>query len=153
MLGVASADQSKTSSRAGEIVMTRSKMNHEIDEAAPAMTAEDRAVYYLDKNHRDHAAEIAMKVLYRLALIWKIERDCRLIRDPDDPRLAFHISDQYVHRVHDMAAALPPPSQSEALAEHHVMTMLAEFEPDRAWLTSNKIYNAVASPPFSFIRY
>ena len=133
--------------------MTRSKTDRETDEAARAMTAEDRSVDYLDRSHRDHAAEIAMRVMYRLALIWKIERDCRLIRDPDDPRLVFHISDQYVHRVHNMAAALPPPSQSDALAEYHVMTLLAEFGPDRAWLTSNKIYNAVASPPYSFIRY
>lgn len=126
--------------------MTRSKIDREMNEAASAMTAEDRAVDYLDRNHRDHAAEIAMRVMYRLALKWKIERDCRLVRDPDDPKLVFHISDQYVYRVHNMAAALPAPSQSDALAEYYVMTLLAEFEPDRAWLTSHKVYNAMAWP-------
>lgn len=132
--------------------MTRSKIDRERDEARRAMTAEDRAVNYLDQNHRDHAAEIAMRVMYRLALIWKIERDCRLIRDPDDPKLTFHISDRWVHDVHNMAAALPLPSQSEALAEHHVITLLAGFEPDRAWLTAHKIYNCLASPPYPIIR-
>jgi hypothetical protein len=128
--------------------MTRSKMKHE---AERAMTAEDRAAEYIYQNHRNHVAEIAMRVMYRLALIWKIERDCRLMRDRDDPRLVFHISDEYVHRVHNMAAALPPPSQSDVLAEHYVTTLLAEFEPDRAWWTSHKIYNDVASPPYPFI--
>ena len=133
--------------------MTRSKIVRELDEAARAMTAEDRAINYLDQNHRDHSAEIAMRVMYRLAPIWKIESDCRFIRDPDDPRLVFSISDQYVHRVHNMAAALPPPSQSDALAEHYVLTLLAEFEPDRGWVTSNKIYNCLARAPHSPIRY
>jgi hypothetical protein len=128
-------------------------MKREMDERARAMTAEDRAVDYLDQNHRDHAAEIAMRVMYRLALIWKIERDCRLIRDPNDPRLAFQISDEHVYRVHNMALALPPPSQTDALAQHYVMTLLTDFTPDRAWWTSIKIYNGVASPPYPFISH
>jgi hypothetical protein len=132
--------------------MTRSKLDREMDEAARAMTAEDRAVDYLGQNHRDHAAEIAMRTMYELALIWKTERDHRLIRDRNDPRLAFQISDQHVYRVHGMVAALPPPSQLDAVAKHYLTTLLAAFEPDRAWLTSIKIYNAFASPRYPFIR-
>ena len=126
--------------------MTRSKTRREMSESERAMTAEDHAVNYLDRNHHDHAAEIAMRTMYELALIWKIERDYRLFCDPDDPRLAFHISDQHVYRVHGMVAALPPPSQLDAVAKHYVTTLLAEFGPDRAWLTSIKIYNAFALP-------
>ena len=85
-----------------------------------------------------------MRVMYRLALIWKIERDCGLIRDPDDPKLVFHITDDYVHRVRNKIAELPPPLQSDAGAEQYVMTLLAEFEPDRAWLTSHKVYRDLA---------
>jgi hypothetical protein len=107
MLGVASAGQSKGRSRAGRIIMTRSKMKREMDEAERAMTAEDHAVRYLDQNHRDHAAEIAMRTMYELAMIWKIERDYRLFRDRNDPRLAFQISDAHVYRVHNMVAELP----------------------------------------------
>ena len=88
-----------------------------MSESERAMTAEDHAVNYLDRNHHDHAAEIAMRTMYELALIWKIERDYRLFCDPDDPRLAFHISDQHVYRVHGMVAALPPPSQLDAVAK------------------------------------
>jgi len=124
--------------------MTRSKMNREMDEAERAMIAMDRVLEYLWKKDRDWTAQIAMRVMYRLALIWKIERDYRLIRDPNDPRLAVQISDRHVFRVHDMVAALPPPSQSDVLAEYDVMTLLAEFEPDRAWLTSTQIYNEMA---------
>jgi hypothetical protein len=124
--------------------MTRAKMKSERDERVRAAIAEDRAYGYLYRNHRDHAAAIAMRVLYRLALIWKTERDCRLIRDPDDPRLVFNISDKYVYRVHNEAATLPPASQSDALAEQYVITLLSEFEPDRAWLTSHSVYNALA---------
>jgi hypothetical protein len=87
--------------------MTRSKMKREMDEAERAMTAEDHAVRYLDQNHRDHAAEIAMRTMYELAMIWKIERDYRLFRDRNDPRLAFQISDAHVYRVHNMVAELP----------------------------------------------
>ncbi|MEH2565033.1 hypothetical protein [Bradyrhizobium sp. AZCC 2289] len=131
--------------------MTQSKMKREIDEAERAMIATDRAGEYLYQNHRDHAAEIAMRVMYRLALIWKIERDCRLIRDRDDPRLAFHITNEYVHRVHNKVAELPSPSQSDAIAEYHVMALLAEFEPDRAWLTAHNIYHtSVRFPPHRF---
>jgi hypothetical protein len=150
VFGITTANQSKAISPAGETVMTRSK-HREMSEAERAMIATDRAGEYLYQNHRDHAAEIAMRVVYRLALIWKIERDCRLIRDRDDPRLAFHITDEYVHRVHNKVAELPPPSQSDALAEHYVMTLLAEFEPDRAWLTSHNIYHTSAwFPPYKF---
>jgi hypothetical protein len=127
--------------------MTRSKMKSEMDEAERAMTATDRAVKYLGQNHRDYAAEIAMRVLYRLALIWNIESKCRRIRDPNDPRLVFNISDEYVRRVHNEAAALPAASQSDALAEHYVMTLLFEFEPDRAWLTAHNITKTWRSLP------
>ena len=124
--------------------MIRSKRVREMSAAERAMIAKDRAIEYLWQKDRNCAAQIAMRVMYRLALIWKTERDCRRIRDPDDPRLVFHISDEYVHRVHNMAAALPPPSQSDVLGEYDVMTLLSEFEPDRAWLTSNGIYNEMA---------
>jgi hypothetical protein len=122
--------------------MTRFKMKGEVDESARAATAEDSAVNFLGQHH--HAAEIAMRVLYRLALIWKIERDCRLIRDPDDPRLAFQIRDEDVYEVHNKIAELPAASQSDAIAEHYVITLLAEFTPDRAWLTAHNVYNSLA---------
>jgi hypothetical protein len=125
-----------------------------MDETDRAKIAEERVLEYLWKKDRDWTAQIAMRVMYRLALIWKIERDYRLIRDPNDPRLAFQISDQHVYCVHNMVAALPPPSQSDALAEYDVMTLLAELEPDRAWLTSTQIYNEMAgraSSQYAFV--
>jgi hypothetical protein len=132
--------------------MTRSKIDRELAEGLRAMTAEDRGVDYLDRNHRDHAAAIAMRVLYILAIRWKTERDCRLIRDPNDPQLVFNISDQYVRRVHEAIAELPPPSQSDVMAEHYVTTLLSEFKPDRARLIAHKIYHWLAWPPYPVIR-
>jgi hypothetical protein len=131
--------------------MTRSKIKREMREGERAMRALDHAVDYLDRSHHDHAAAIAMRTMYELALIWKIERDYRLVRDRDDPRLAFHISDRHVSRVHGMVAALTPPSELDAVAKHYVITLLAEFGPDRAWSISRNIYNAVASLPYPFI--
>ncbi len=119
--------------------MTRSKIKCEMDETARAMTATDRAAEYLHQNHRAHAAEIAMRVMYRLALIWKVEQEDRLIRK--DPREVFTMSNEYVRRVHNGVAELAPPSQADAMAEHHVMALLAEFEPDRAWLIAHNIYH------------
>jgi hypothetical protein len=132
--------------------MTRSKLKRDRDEAERAMIATDRAVKYLDENHGDHAAEIAMRVLYRLALIWQIESKCRRIQDPHDPRLVFNICDEDVRRVHNEAAALPAASQSDALAEHHVMTLLSEFGPDRAWWTAHNIAKRSGSLPTPLIR-
>lgn len=130
--------------------MTRSgKLNREIDEAERAMIATDRAGDYLYQNHRGHAAEIAMRVLYRMALVWKVEQDDRFIRK--DPRKVFTMSNEYVRRVHKKIAELPLPSQSDALAEHHIMTLLAEFDPDRAWLISHNLYHgSVWQPPHRF---
>lgn len=129
--------------------MTRSKMHREMSDAERGMSATDRAGDYLYQNHRAHAAEIAMRVLYRLALIWKVEQHERFIRK--DPREVFTMSNEYVRRVHERIAELPPPSQSDALAEHYLMTLLAEFEPDRAWLTSHNIYHTSAwFPPYKF---
>ena len=124
--------------------MTRSKMKSEMDERTRAMTAEDHALEYLYKHHRDHAAEIAMRVLYRLALMWKVEQEDRFIRK--DLREVFEISHEYVRRVYNKIAELPPPSRSDAMAGDHVMTLLAEFEPDRAWLISHKVYRDLAWP-------
>jgi hypothetical protein len=146
MFGVAAANQIKNSSRAGAIVMTRSRRDGEMDQSLRAMTAEDQAVEYLHHNHRSHAAEIAMRVMYRFATRWKIERDYRLNCYPNDPRLTFHISDEHVHELHQLAAVLPIPSQSDSLAEHYLMTLLAQFEPDRAWWTSRKVYNGAVWP-------
>jgi hypothetical protein len=130
--------------------MTRSrKLNREMDEAERAMIATDRAGEYLYQNHRDHAAEIAMRVLYRLALIWKVEQNDRFIRK--DLREVFTMSNEYVRRVHEKVAELPLPSQSDAIAEHYVMTLLAEFGPDRAWLISHNLYHGSAwYPPHRF---
>jgi hypothetical protein len=131
--------------------MTRSTMKRETDETGRALTAEDQAVNYLDQNYRGRAAEIAMRTMYELALIWKIERDYRLYRDRNDPRLAFQISDAHVYRVHNMVAKLPPPSQSDVLAKYYMTALLAQFPPDRAWWTSTKIFNAFASPRYPFM--
>jgi hypothetical protein len=128
-------------------------MKHEMDEPIRAAITEDRIHEYLHKNHRNDAAAIAMRAMYRLALIWKVEKECRLIRDRDDPRLVFNMSNLYVQRVHSEATLLPPASQSEALAEHYITTMLSEFEPDRAWLTAHKIYNSLALPRYPIISH
>src|ERR1700733_719439 len=130
VLGITAANQSKAVSRAGDFVMTRSKVHRKMSDAERAMMTTDRAGEYLYQNHRDHAAEIAMRVLYRLALIWKVEQHDRFIRK--DPREVFTIRDEYVSRVHEKIAELSLPSQSDAMAEHHVMSLLSEFEPDRA---------------------
>jgi hypothetical protein len=121
--------------------MTRSRFKREMPEAERGAIALDSIYAYLRNNHPEHAAQIALRMTYRLALIWKCERDHRLATNPNDPRLTFHINDQYVHRLHSVASALPPPSQPEVLAERHAMSLLVEFDPDRAWLTSHKLYN------------
>jgi hypothetical protein len=129
--------------------MTSSKIKREMDEAERGMIATDRAGEYLYQNHRNHAAEIAMRVMYRLALIWKVEQEDRFIRK--DPREVFTMSNEYARTVHKKVAELPPTSLSDAMAEHHVMTLLAEFEPNRAWLTSHNIYHtSVWFPPHRF---
>jgi hypothetical protein len=120
--------------------MTRSKMKRETPEAERGSIARDKIYAYLRKEQPEHAAHIALRMTYRLALIWKIERDERLATNPDDPRLNFHINDQYVHRLHNAASSLPEPSQPEVLAEHHALSLLAEFDPDRAWLTAHNVY-------------
>ena len=121
--------------------MTRSKMKREMLEAERGAIARDTIYEYLLDNHPEQAAQIALRMTYRLAVIWKIERDHRLATNPNDPRLAFHINDQYVHRLHNVASVLPPPSQPEVLAERYAVSLLAEFDPDRAWLTSHVLYN------------
>jgi hypothetical protein len=138
MPGVATGNQSKACSRAGDIVMTRSK--RETEESKRGAIAQDRAYGYLHENHHDNAPEIAMRVMYRLALTWSVEQDIR--RRRKDPTKVFVVSDDYVRRVHNMVAELRPASQSDALAEHYVLTLLAEFNPDR---------NDVTRPPYPFI--
>jgi hypothetical protein len=152
MFGIAAGHQGKVWSLAREAVMTRSN-KYEIEEPIRAAIAEDRIHAYLHKNHRNNDAAIAMRAMHRLALIWKIEKECRLIRNPDDPTLVFNMSNKYVHRVHSHAALLPPASQSDALAEHYITTVLFEFEPSRAWLTAHNIYNALALPRYPLISH
>jgi hypothetical protein len=121
--------------------VTRSRLKRETPEAERGDIALDAMYAHLRKNHAEHAAQIALRMTYRLAMAWKGVRDLGLATSPDDPRLTFHITDQYVQQLHIVASALPPPSQSEVLAERHAMSLLVEFDPDRAWLTSHKLYN------------
>jgi len=126
--------------------MTQSKkLKPAIDEAERAMIATDRAGDYLYQNHRDHAAEIAMRALHRMALLWKAEQHDRFVRK--DPREVFTMSNDYVRRLHERTVELPLPSQSDAMAEHFIITLLADFDADRAWLISHNIYHRSAWPP------
>jgi hypothetical protein len=124
--------------------MTRSRFNREMPEAERSAIALDSIYEYLRKNHPEHAAQIALRMTYRLAVIWKGERDLRLAANPNDPRRVFNMSDQYLHSVRNLAAALPPPTQSEVLAERYATLRLAEFKPDCAWLTSRNLHRQLA---------
>ena len=54
--------------------MTRSKMKREMLEAERGAIARDAIYAYLRNNHLEHAAQIALRMTYRLAVIWKDER-------------------------------------------------------------------------------
>src|SRR5437016_14600880 len=117
--------------------MTRLTEKSEMDEVIRRADAEDRALRYLNRFSHQVAAEIAMRAMCTLAFRWKAQQDEMIRRQ--DPRKMICISDTEMQSVRRLLATVPQGTPSEVVAEQHIIGLLAEFQPDRAWWSSHHL--------------
>jgi hypothetical protein len=117
--------------------MKRSRKSHEMDKRWALLDAEDRAVVYLDKFPPQVALATAVTVEWLKAMKWWIEQSEMIRRN--DPREVFRITDDKFREVKAAFFAIPPGVKSDAVAQQHVIDLLANFPPDQAWLIARKV--------------
>ena len=122
--------------------MTGTIEKRKMDEVVRRADAEDRALRYLGKFSNQIAAEIAMRAMCTLAIRWKAQQDEMIRRQ--DPRKMICISDTEMQSVRRLLATVPQGTPSEVVAEQHIIGLLAEFQPDRAWWSSHHIARSAA---------
>ncbi len=123
--------------------MKRSRQSSKLDKYLACCEAEDRAVAYLGIFPAQIAHAIALRVERVFAMRWNEEQSGMIRRD--DHREVVSITHDELQELETALAAIPPGLGSDAAAERHIIDLLADFPPDRAWWIVNKIvkYEAV----------
>jgi hypothetical protein len=68
---------------------------------------------------------------------WWIEQSEMIRRN--DPREVFCITDHKFREAKAAFFAIPPGIKSDAVAQQHIIDLLADFPPDQAWLIARKV--------------
>jgi hypothetical protein len=117
--------------------MRHSKQSRQMDEVFARLEAEDRAVVYLGKFPPQVALATALSVELSLATSWEEEQNERIRQR--DPRDAVQIMPSDMQQLNAALDKIPPNIRSDAVAEQHVIDLLADFPPDRAWWIAHKV--------------
>jgi hypothetical protein len=102
-----------------------------------SLRAEDEAVAYLHKFDPAVAFATACSVELTLAIKWEAEQE--EMRRRCDPRKVMEISDTRVSELHFALASLPQDIHPDAVAERHLLHILKDLPPDRAWWVSHLV--------------
>jgi hypothetical protein len=100
-----------------------------------AMRAEDNAVAYLHKFDPAVALATACSVEQTLAVKWEAEQV--EMRWRGDPRKVMCLTDRQRNELDSAIARVPAEAYPDATAEHHLLQILKDLPPDRAWWVSH----------------
>jgi hypothetical protein len=100
-----------------------------------AMRAEDEAVAFLHRFDPAVAFATACSVEQTLGIKWEAEQE--EMRRRKDPRKVMGISSTRVRELDVALASLPQGVQPDAAAERHLLQILKDLPPDRAWWVSH----------------
>ena len=100
-----------------------------------AIRAEDEAVEYLHKLDPAVALATACSVEQTLAIKWETKQE--EMRRRRDPRKVMCLTDRRWSELYSALARVPPGVHSDAAAEHHLLHILKDLPPDRAWWVSH----------------
>jgi hypothetical protein len=106
-----------------------------MDEVFARLEAEDRAVVYLGKFPPQVALATALSVELSLATSWEEEQNKRFLQ----PREVVPIMPSDMQQLNAALDKIPPNIHSDAVAEQHVINLLADFSPDWAWWIAHKV--------------
>jgi hypothetical protein len=102
-----------------------------------SLRAEDEAVAYLRMFEPAFALAIACSVERTLANKWETEQE--EMRRRRDPRKVMEISDTRLSELHFALARLPQGVHPDPAAERHLLKILKDLPPDRAWWVSHLV--------------
>ena len=102
-----------------------------------SLRAEDDAVAYLHEFDPAAAFATACSVEQALAIDWEAEQE--KMRRRRDPRKVMEISSTRVRELNVALARLPQGVHSDPAAERHLLQILKDLPPDRAWWVSHKV--------------
>jgi hypothetical protein len=117
--------------------MSHSRKSRQMDEVFARLEAEDRAVVYLGKFPPQVALATALSVESSLATRWEEEQNERIRQR--DPRDVVQIMPSDMQQLNHALDKIPPNIRSDAAAEQHVIDLLVDFPPDRAWWIAHKV--------------
>ena len=100
-----------------------------------SLRAEDAAVAYLHEFDPAVAFATACSVEQALAIDWEAEQE--KMRRRRDPRKVMEISSTRVRELNVALARLPQGVYPDAAAERHLLHILKDLPPDRAWWVSH----------------
>ena len=102
-----------------------------------SLRAEDEAVAHLHSFDPAVAFATACSVEQALAIDWEAEQE--EMRRRRDPRKVMEISSTRVRELNVALARLPQGVHPDAAAERHLLQILKDLPPDRAWWVSHKV--------------
>ena len=102
-----------------------------------SMRAEDDAVEYLHKLDRAVAFATACSVEQTLAIKWEAEQE--EMRRRGDPRRVMCISRTRVRELDVALASLPHGVHPDPAAECHLLQIVKDLPPDRAWWVAHSV--------------
>ena len=109
-----------------------------------SMRAEDDAVEFLHKLDPAVALATARSVERKLAIKWETKQE--EMRRRRDPRKVMCISRTRVRELDFALASLPQGVQPNPAAERHLLQMLKDLPPDRAWWVAHLVVRYQAGP-------
>jgi hypothetical protein len=101
------------------------------------MRAEDAAVAYLHKFDPAVALATACSVEQTLAIKWEAEQE--EMRRRGDPRKVMCLTDRQRGELGSAIAKVPKGVYPDTAAEHHLLQILKDLPPDRAWWVSHLV--------------
>ena len=102
-----------------------------------SMRAEDEAVAHLHNFHPGVAFAAACSVERTLAVKWEAEQE--EMRRRRDPRKVMEISSTRVRELNVALARLPQGVHPDIAAERHLLQIVKDLPPDRAWWVARTV--------------
>ena len=102
-----------------------------------SLRAEDAAVAYLHEFDPAVAFATACSVEQALAIDWEAEQE--KMRRRRDPRKVMEISSTRVRELNVALARLPQGVHPDIAAERHLLQIVKDLPPDRAWWVAHKV--------------
>jgi hypothetical protein len=121
----------KAERRKSRQAQTRERLWH------ASLRAEDDAVAYLHKFDPAVALATACSVEQTFATKWEAEQE--EMRQRRDPRKVMCLTDRQRGELGSAIAKVPLGVHPDAAAEHHLLQILKDLPPDRAWWVSHLV--------------